>query len=74
LRRSCGVFVGSAGGWQIGLVMGDWQGEPRAAIEQSVDVGAGDLCDVGTLSTKLGEASAESGNVAVYCVDVGAVV
>jgi hypothetical protein len=53
--------------------MGDWQGEPGAAIEQSVDVGAGDLCDVGMLSTKLGKASAESGNVAVYGVDVGAV-
>jgi hypothetical protein len=27
-------YTGEAGGRQIGLVMGDWQGEPRAAIEQ----------------------------------------
>jgi hypothetical protein len=68
------VFVCSAGCPQIGLVKGDWQGEPGAAIEQSVDVGAADLCDVGTLSTELGEASAESGNVPVHGVDVGAVI
>jgi hypothetical protein len=54
--------------------MGDGQGEPGAAIEQSVDVGAADLCDVGAMSTELGEASAEAGDVAIYGVDVGAVV